>query len=225
MVIRQTEKMTVLSLLWSAQGRPWRGAVCQSWFNRRKRAFHGLQKNVGGKGWVGYLSSARSLMLSLTLICFGVGGPALARADGELSPGMAAPEFELANLMDDTQRRGLKDYSGQVVYLDFWASWCGPCRRENPNVVRAYGEYQQKGFEVFSVSLDKDAARWKSAIAQDGLIWPNHVSDLNGWQNAAARSYGVTSIPHVVLVDQDGIIAATHLRGPALSAKLNELLR
>ena len=105
MVIRQTEKMNVLSLLWSAQGRPWRGAVCQSWFNRRKRAFHGLQKNVGGKGWVGYLSSARSLMLSLTLICFGVGGPALARADGELSPGMAAPEFELANLMDDTQRR------------------------------------------------------------------------------------------------------------------------
>ena len=137
--------------------------------------------------------------------------------------GDEAPDIVMAD-PDGTERR-LSDLRGKVVLIDFWASWCGPCRRENPNVVRAYGEYQQKGFEVFSVSLDQDAARWKSAIAQDGLIWPNHVSDLNGWQNAAARSYGVTSIPHVVLVDQDGIIAATHLRGPALSAKLNELLR
>jgi thiol-disulfide isomerase/thioredoxin len=111
------------------------------------------------------------------------------------------------------------------VLLDFWASWCGPCRRENPNVVNAYNEYQSKGFEVFSVSLDKQTDRWVQAIEQDGLLWPNHVSDLNGWQNAASRAYGVTSIPHAVLIDQDGVIAATHLRGRVLQQKLNELLQ
>ena len=125
----------------------------------------------------------------------------------------------------DGVERTLSDLRGKVVLLDFWASWCGPCRRENPNVVNAYKEYQPKGFEVFSVSLDKQAERWTQAIEQDGLIWPNHVSDLSGWQNAASRAYGVTSIPHAVLIDQNGVIAATHLRGAALKQKLNELLQ
>jgi thiol-disulfide isomerase/thioredoxin len=121
--------------------------------------------------------------------------------------------------------RKLSDLKGKVVLLDFWASWCGPCRRENPNVVNAYQDYQSKGFEVFSVSLDKQTERWAQAIEQDGLIWPNHVSDLNGWQNAASRAYGVTSIPHAVLIDQNGVIAATHLRGASLRQKLDELLQ
>jgi alkyl hydroperoxide reductase subunit AhpC len=87
-------------------------------------------------------------------------------------------------------------------------------------VVRAYEQYKDNGFEVFSVSLDSDAARWKKAIEQDQLSWPNHVSDLAGWRNAAAREYGVSSIPHTMLIDRDGTILATHLRGNALESTL-----
>ena len=137
--------------------------------------------------------------------------------------GDEAPEIVMAD--PEGNERRLSDLRGSVVLIDFWASWCGPCRRENPNVVNAYNEFHRDGFEVFSVSLDQNVDRWKAAISQDGLFWPNHVCDMKGWQNVAARSYGVSSIPHAVLIDQDGIIAATHLRGPALEAKLNELLR
>lgn len=149
--------------------------------------------------------------------------PPRAAKNSRYGIGDEAPEIVMAD--PDGNVRRLSDLRGKVVLIDFWASWCGPCRRENPNVVRAYEQFQSKGFEVFSVSLDQNADRWKAAIAMDGLNWPNHVCDLKGWQNEAARAYGVSSIPHALLVDQEGTIVATHLRGAALTAQLNQLLR
>ncbi|MEO0787512.1 MAG: TlpA disulfide reductase family protein, partial [Bacteroidota bacterium] len=136
-------------------------------------------------------------------------------------PGFEAPELEGQSPEGETIK--LSDLRGQYVLLDFWASWCGPCRRENPNVVRVYNEYHERGFEILGVSLDNNADRWKAAIEQDGLSW-QHMSDLGGWRSAHARAYGVTSIPETILLDPDGKIVARGLRGPALEAKLAEVL-
>ena len=119
----------------------------------------------------------------------------------------------------------LSDLRGQIVLLDFWASWCGPCRRENPVVVAAYNKYKDKGFTIFSVSLDGDAARWKNAIAQDHLNWPYHVSDLQKWSNKAARAYKVSGIPASFLIGKDGKLIAKNLRGHQLEQKLAEVLK
>ena len=135
---------------------------------------------------------------------------------------MDAPDISLPD--PSGKNRKLSDLRGKVVLIDFWASWCGPCRRENPNVVRAYTKYKDKGFDIFSVSLDSDGGKWQAAIQQDNLTWKNHVSDLKGWQSAAAKQYGVTSIPHTILLGKDGKIVATHLRGGQLDAMLSELL-
>lgn len=143
------------------------------------------------------------------------------RKNSAYTVGMEAPDIKMTDPEGTT--RSLSDLKGKVVMIDFWASWCGPCRRENPNVVAAYNRYKDKGFEIFSVSLDSDKNKWLRAIQQDGLIWPNHVSDLKGWQNEASQAYGVSSIPHTILVGRDGTIIATHLRGAALEQKLAEL--
>jgi thiol-disulfide isomerase/thioredoxin len=125
----------------------------------------------------------------------------------------------------------LSDTKGKLVLLDFWASWCGPCRRENPSVVAAYQKYKDKkfkdgkGFTIFSVSLDRDNAAWLSGITQDNLTWPYHISDLKGWYSKHAAIYGVRSIPGNFLLDGNGIILARDLRGPALEAELVKLLK
>lgn len=144
------------------------------------------------------------------------------RRNDLIKPGMAMPDIELND--PSGKKRALSDLRGKVVLVDFWASWCGPCRRENPNVVRAWKEYKDQGFEVFSVSLDKDAKKWQRAIDQDGLIWPYHISDLRGWSSVATQLYGISSIPHAILIDKDGTVVATHLRGAQLEAELQRLL-
>lgn len=148
--------------------------------------------------------------------------------------GQPAPDIRLPG--PDGKQHALSDLKGKVVLLDFWASWCGPCRMENPNVVEVYKRYKNDGFTVFSVSLDgldertktrfsgpaeindemaRQKEKWKAAIQQDGLIWDTHVSDLKKWDSAPAATYGVHGIPKTFLIDRDGNIAEIGLRGAA----------
>lgn len=131
---------------------------------------------------------------------------------GPVQIGMLAPDISLPG--PDGKVRSLSSLRGKVVLLDFWASWCGPCRRENPHVVEIYKKYKSKGFEVFSVSLDRTDGKekWKQAIQQDGLVWDNHVSDLKFWNSAPAATYGVRSIPKTFLIGKDGKVVALNPR-------------
>ena len=142
--------------------------------------------------------------------------------------GNMAPNIEMAGV--DGKMMSLKDLRGKVVLIDFWASWCGPCRHENPNVVEAYNKYKTakfkegKGFEVFSVSLDAYKDAWVKAIAQDKLDWKYHVCDYKKWSNEAAKLYKVNSIPTNVLIDANGIILAKNLRGVELHTEIDKIV-
>ena len=138
------------------------------------------------------------------------------------SIGALAPDLAFEN--PEGKILKLSDLRGKVVLLDFWASWCRPCRMENPNVVKAYHKYHDKGFEIYSVSIDKDKTSWVKAIETDGLVWPYHVSDLGYWQSKPLQIYGVSSVPHTFLIGKDGRIIAKNLRGAALENALKELL-
>jgi len=134
--------------------------------------------------------------------------------------GSEAPEIALNT--PTGERLALSSLRGKYVLIDFWASWCGPCRRENPNVIKTYAAYKDKGFEIYGVSLDQDRAAWLKAIETDGLIW-KHVSDLQYWNSVAAQAYQVSAIPMTFLLDKEGKILAKGLRGSALDQYLANL--
>ena len=140
---------------------------------------------------------------------------------GKLAIGAEAPNISAK----DTSgvEHSVSDFQGKILLIDFWASWCGPCRRANPQVVKLYNAYKDKGFDILGVSLDKNAGAWKKAIKADKLTW-THISDLKGWGCVPCKDYKVSSIPQTFLLDREGKIVGKGLKGPALEAKLKELL-
>jgi peroxiredoxin len=143
--------------------------------------------------------------------------------------GLRAPEIELPN--PDGEKMTLSSLRGKLVLVDFWAAWCNPCRRENPNLVKTYAKFHSasfekgEGFEIVSVSLDRNEKDWKEAISKDNLSWPYQLGDMLGARSKPVQDYGIQMIPTNFLLDQNGVIIATNLRGEALEEKLDSLLK
>ena len=146
----------------------------------------------------------------------------LAANIGPTVEGAIAPEISLKT--PEGEILALSSLRGKVVLIDFWASWCGPCRKENPNVKKIYEKYKDQGFEIYAVSLDNNEAQWKGAIAKDGLAW-KHVSELLGWKGTVSRAYGVGSIPQTFLLDKEGRIVKTGFRSHELESLIQPLLQ
>jgi len=170
----------------------------------------------------------RSIFISICLIALFVVFTPLTKAGGVLKVGDEAPELVLND--PEGNPISLSSLKGKIVLVDFWASWCFPCRKENPNIVRLYHKFKDSnlkdadGFVIYSVSLDKARGTWLRAIEKDKLDWDTHVSDLGGWGSKAASTYGVKKIPTTFLIDQNGNIIAKDLRLDELEKTLDELV-
>jgi len=211
MDIEQFNTASSLTLPSIMQGRLAQNAAWTALFNRGKRSYHDLQKKVvRGKDGSRYLNRAvrlmRELVLRLVLVGFCVGGTALARADNELSPGMLAPGFELANLVDDTQRRALKDYSGQVVYLDFWASWCGPCLVAMPKIEALRQSVNSDEFVVLAINVDRDLKKARKFLTKIGVGYDSLVDE----QGRVSASYGLNAMPSSFVINRSGVVTKVH---------------
>ena len=170
------------------------------------------------------------LMLAMTF-ALGIGGATAGNGKTAVETVNQTPVIELNAMAPNFTAKNekgkdisLSDFRGKYVLVDFWASWCGPCRRENPAVVAAYKAFKNKNFTILGVSLDKEQAAWEKAIKDDNLDW-TQVSDLKGWNSAPAALYGVRSIPSNFLIDPEGRIIAMNLRGESLEKKLSEVLK
>jgi thiol-disulfide isomerase/thioredoxin len=155
-----------------------------------------------------------------------------------LAQSPAATGTDIGNILPDItlndqegKPRSISQLRGNIVFVDFWASWCRPCRRENPVIVNTYKDFQNKtfivakGFKIFSVSFDNTRDDWSKAIEADGLLWDEHVSDLQGWRSVAAKKFNVRAIPMNFLIDQNGLIIAKNLRGNQLAEALQKLVK
>jgi len=183
--------------------------------------FQYLQYGMSSEEQEAYLAKCNEAFKSIPMVDKIVKHLAILK---KVAVGQKFTDFTMNN--EKGEQHKLSEYvgNGKVTLIDFWASWCGPCRGEMPNVVKAYAQFKNKNFEIVGVSLDSNAENWTKAIKDLKITWPQ-LSDLQGWKNAGAQLYGVNSIPHTVLVDKDGTIIANDLRGEELIKKLTEILK